>query len=104
MKSYSMKLWRVTALEKAGGATIENLVERVDMRNKMSGRQEVRYDSKTDKSAPLGYEDVAKSVGKVLSVITLDATGDVINREDKLARAAPNGGSMLVPSLTREPI
>ena len=104
MKSYSMKLWRVTALEKAGAATIENLVERVDMRNKMSGRQEVRYDSKTDKVAPLEYEDVAKSIGKVLSIVTLDPAGDVLKREDKLARAAPNGGAILVPPLPKEPI
>jgi hypothetical protein len=104
MKSYSMKLWRVTAVDKSGAATIENLVERVDMRNKMSGRQEVRYNSKTDTVAPLGYEDIAKSIGKVLSIVTLDPAGNVLKREDKLARAAPNGGGMLVPPLPKEAI
>jgi hypothetical protein len=104
MKSYSTKLWRVTAVDPSGAATIENLVESVDMRNKMSGRQEVRYDSQTDKAAPLGYEDIAKSIGKVLSVVTLDPSGNVLKREDKLARPAPVGGGLLVPPLPKEAI
>ena len=78
MKSYSTKLWRITAVDESGAMTLENLVENVDLRNQMSGRQEVRYNSQTDSAAPLGYEDVAKSIGKVLSVVTIGSTGEVL--------------------------
>jgi hypothetical protein len=85
--------------------TLENLVESVDLRNQMSGRQEVRYNSETDAAAPLGYEDVAKSIGKVLSVVTISPTGEVLKREDKTKRAvADQSGGMLVPLLPKEPI
>src|SRR5690242_10736809 len=78
MKSYSTKLWRVVAVDTSGAMTIENSVENVDLRNKMSGRQEVTYNSQTDKSAPPGYADVAKSIGKVLTVVTIDPSGKVL--------------------------
>ncbi len=105
MKSYSTKLWRITGVDESGAMTLENLVESVDLRNQMSGRQEVRYNSETDAVAPLGYEDVAKSIGKVLSVVTITATGEVLKREEKTKRAvADQSGSMLVPLLPKEPI
>ena len=83
MKSLSTKLWRVTAVDGSGAMTIENLVENVEMSNKMSGRQEVHYNSQTDKAAPLGYEDIAKSIGKVLSTVTIDSAGNVLKRDDQ---------------------
>jgi hypothetical protein len=105
MKSYSTKLWRITAVDESGAMTLENLVENVDLRNQMSGRQEVRYNSQTDAAAPLGYEDVAKSIGKVLSVVTIGSTGEVLKRDDKLKRpVADQSGNMLVPPLPKEPI
>lgn len=105
MKSYSTKLWRITGVDESGAMTLENLVESVDLRNQMSGRQEVRYNSETDAAAPLGYEDVAKSIGKVLSVVTISPTGEVLKREEKTKRAvAEQSGSMLVPLLPKEPI
>ncbi len=105
MKSYSTKLWRITAVDESGAMTLENLVENVDLRNQMSGRQEVRYNSQTDSAAPLGYEDVAKSIGKVLSVVTIGSTGEVLKREDKAKRpVADQSGNILVPPLPKEPI
>jgi hypothetical protein len=103
MKSYSTKLWRVVAVDASGAMTIENSVESVDLRNKMSGRQEVTYNSQIDKTAPPGYADVAKSIGKVLTVVTIDPAGKVLKREDKEPRAMAGGGT-LIPPLPKEPI
>jgi hypothetical protein len=99
MASLSTKLWRVTAVNPNGEMTFENLVENVDMRNRMSGREEVRYNSLMDKAAPPGYEDVAKSVGQVLSVVTIDGSGAVIKRVEKHGRpgVAANSGQILPP-------
>ena len=104
LKSYSTKLWRITAVNAAGNMTIEHSVENVDMRNRMSGRQEVHYNSRTDLIAPLGYEDVAKSIGKVLSVVTIGPGGNVIKRDDKQLRAiSEHTGSVLIPPLPKDP-
>jgi hypothetical protein len=85
--------------------TIENLVENVEMSNKMSGRQDVHYNSQTDKAAPLGYEDIAKSVGKVLSTMTIDSAGNIIKREDKEKHpGGTNSSSQLLPPLPKEAI
>jgi len=81
--STSTKLWRVTAVKPDGSATFEHSVEQVDMRQKLTGRDEVRYNSKTDAKPPVGFEDAAKSVGVVLSVVSIDAKGKVTHRERK---------------------
>ncbi len=103
--SGSVKLWRILDVDPAGLITLEHAVESVDMRQKMTGRQEVTYNSKTDKQAPPGYETVAKAVGIPLTVVTVDGTGKMLRRVEKRdvppADAANN--QMLVP-LPAEPI
>ena len=60
MVSKSVKAWRVTDLKPDGTATFEHLVESVDMWNKFSGHQEVRYNSETDETPPPGFESVGR--------------------------------------------
>ncbi len=105
MSSQSTKVWRVTTVDPAGDMTFEHLIENVDMRNQMSGRQEVRYNSQTDGTPPLGYADVAKSIGKVLSTVTIDPTGAVLKREEKQLKAvADSSGSVLVMPLPKQAV
>ena len=85
-----MKAWRVTDVQPDGTATFEHSVERVDMRQKLTGRDEVRYNSQTDAKPPVGFEDVAQSVGVPLSVVTMDAKGKVLHRDRR--RKAATGG------------
>ena len=84
--SGSIKVWQVSQVAPNGDATFVHSVESVDMRQKLTGRQEVTYNSATDAAPPPGFEDAAKSVGVPLSVITLDARGGVVRREQKLAQ------------------
>jgi hypothetical protein len=103
--STSIKRWRVTDVEPDGAATFEHSVERVDMRQKLAGCNEVRYNSQTDAKAPAGFEDVAKSVGVPLSTVTMDAKGKVLHRERHVAKQhapspndmAQNESSMTIP-------
>jgi hypothetical protein len=104
MVSLSHKLWRITSVDKDGNVTFEHLVESVDMRNQMSGRQEVRYNSVTDKTAPPGYEDVAKSLGKPLTVATIDPWGNVLKREERQHTNLDNSGSVLLAPLPKEAV
>jgi len=96
--STSVKLWRVTAVKPDGSATFEHSVEQVDMRQKLTGRDEVRYNSKTDAKPPVGFEDAAKSVGIVLSVVTIDAKGKVTSRERKYPKKQDAKDSTTAPA------
>jgi hypothetical protein len=95
--SISVKVWKIAAVDAQGNATFEHMVESVDMRQKLTGRQEVHYNSRTDKEVPGGFQDVAKNVGVTLSVITIDRQGKIIQREDKQQQQASPTTHMTVP-------
>ncbi len=96
--SRSVKLWRVGSVGDDGSAVFEHMVESVDMSQKLTGRQEVRYNSQKDEKAPPGFETVAASVGKPLTTITLDPTGKVLKRErHDVPGAAPSDGQITLP-------
>ena len=84
----SVNAWRVKEVKADGSAVFEHLVENIDMWQKLSGRNEIRYSSKTDKKPPLGFEDAAKRVGVPLSRISLDPRGKTLLRENLV----PNPG------------
>lgn len=100
-RSISTKLWKVSKAVD-GKFTFEHVVEDVDMWNKISLIQEVKYNSRTDKQAPPGYEDVARSVGVTLSTVTVDQTGEVLERSDTRQQAGL-GGQLLIP-MPAEPV
>jgi len=102
-RSTSIKVWRVSDVAADGQITFVHSVESIDMWQKMQGRQEVRYNSQTDKDIPAGYEDVAKAVGVPLTVVKIDRRGKVISREEKLQRAAADNAPIAVP-LPAEPV
>ncbi len=95
--SGSVKVWQVSQVANSGEATFVHSVESVDMRQKLTGRQEVAYNSQTDAAPPPGFEDAAKSVGVPLSVITLDARGNVVRREQKQQRQQETQSQITVP-------
>ncbi len=101
--SKSVKLWKVSQVDKQGRVTFIHSVESIQMRQKFSGRQEITYDSTTDKEAPVGFQDVAKSVGQPLSSITLDATGKILKRDDLEAAKAAGSKNVTIP-LPEEPV
>ena len=103
--SGSVKLWRITQIDPAGPITFEHSVESVDMRQKLSGREELKYNSKTDTQPPPAYEAVAKSVGIPLTVITIDPSGKVLKRVEKRSGATtePENSQMVIP-LPAQPV
>jgi len=92
-----VKVWRIKEVAADGSATLENSVEEVDMRQKLSGRAEVRYNSRTDKRAPLGFENVAQSIGVPLSRVQVDAQGKVLKREHLLGSRLHSQLTVLLP-------
>jgi hypothetical protein len=80
--SKSVNLWSVSEVQPDGTATFEHRVEWIDMRQTLTGRDEVRYDSRKGQKPPVGFEDVAKSVGVPLSVVKMSVQGKVLHRTD----------------------
>ncbi len=98
--SESVKVWKVLEVKPDGSMTFEHSVESVVMTQKMSGSAELRYDSKTDKKAPVGFEDAAASVGVPLTRLTLSPQGKVLSRErlkKKSQNAANQDGEVTMP-------
>jgi len=95
----SVKAWRVTDAKPDGTATFEHVVESVDMRNKFSGREEIRYNSQTDEEPAPGYEDVAESIGLPLATVTMNSQGEILRRQRKPLKAAARNeeGQMTIP-------
>ena len=97
-RSESIKLWQVKEVdETAGQATFVHSVESVDMRQSVSGRQDVHYNSATDALIPTEFEDVAKAVDVPLSTIVLDNRGHVVKRHEERAQPNATTGEMTVP-------
>jgi hypothetical protein len=89
--SESVKVWEVEDVDEDGNARFVYSVEDVTMLQRLTGRDEVRYDSNKDDDPPPGFAQVAESVDRPLSVVTLSPRGEVIERERKhKASAVPD--------------
>lgn len=81
LSTTSVKIWQVKEVAADGAATFENSAEDVEMRQKLTGRAEIHYSSKSDKAPPVGFETVAKSIGVPLSRVVMDPLGKIVKRE-----------------------
>jgi len=82
----STKAWRVVETRPGGETKFIHMVEAINMRQKLTGRQETSYDSSVDKDVPPIFADAAKQVGVPLAEITMDVRGHVLSRADKTPR------------------
>lgn len=102
--SRSVKVWRVQRLEADGSAVFEQAVEDIDMRHHLSGCEEVRYNSRTDKEPPPGFDDVSSAVGVPLAALTIDPCGRVVKREQKTMKAQAAAQGDITMPLPEQPI
>jgi len=97
-RSGSVKIWKITSVDASGQAIFTHMVDDVDMWQQVTGREEQRYNSRTDgKVAPPGYEMVALSVGVPLAEITIDIRGIVVKRDNKLKQFSLGQGQLTLP-------
>jgi len=88
----SVKCWKVGEVNAEGETVFVHSVESIDMRQKISGRQETTYNSATDKEVPPMFQQAATQVGVPLAQLTIDSRGKVIKRVDGKVR--PEGSVM----------
>jgi hypothetical protein len=102
--SRSVKVWKVLQVQPDGTAILEHMVENVRMWQKLTGRQEVRYDSQTDKDPPPGFQTIAKSIGVPLAKITLSPSGKVLHRQRYISQPQEQPDSPITMPLPAEPV
>lgn len=105
MKSRTKALskWDFTKVGANGDVTFSNTVDYVNMWSELTGREPQRYDSRTDKEVPAQYENVAKTIGKPIAIVTASKQGDVLKRDDIVKQLDRSTGGLLVP-LPPQPI
>jgi hypothetical protein len=103
MRSISKKVWEVTDVDADGNATFTHSVASIDMWQKVSDREEVRYNSETDATPPPEYVQAAKSVGVPIAQITVTPWGKVIGRDKATKKSNFGLGDITVP-LPVEPV
>jgi hypothetical protein len=82
----STKAWKVVETLPGGETRFVHTVEAIEMRQKLTGRQEITYNSETDKDVPPIFADAAKQIGVPLAEATIDARGGVLKISDMTPR------------------
>ena len=96
-RSISNKHWKVEAIDAKGNIRFVHQIDDVDMWESVTGRQEVKYNSREDKKVPANYEIVADSIGKPLATITITPQGKIISRDDAVKKINPGIGDLTIP-------
>jgi len=100
----STRTWKVVAVDEAGAATHEQVVEEVTMTSRSSDQGEVRWSSAGLTDPPPGYEGVRQSLGVPLVRLRVASDGRILERlELRPCPAAATGDLVLVP-FPEEPI
>ncbi len=101
-RSKSIKRWDFTAVEPEQ-YKFTHTIDSVNMWSEMTGRDPVRFDSRTDQEPPPEYQGIAKSLGQPISEIVTSPFGKIIDRKDKIKQIDRGTGGLLVP-LPPQPI
>ena len=96
-RSISTKVWKITGIDEQGNITFENSVADADMWQSVTGKDEIKYNSTTDKVPPPGYQYVADSIGKTLATITMEPTGKIVDRRSDLPQLNAGLGDIAIP-------
>lgn len=96
-ESHSVKVWRVMKVGTPGNVQFEHSVESILMKQRLTGRQEEVYDSTKDKEPPVGFQEVAKSVGVPLSQVAMDPFGRIIERKDRTPTSGAGESQIALP-------
>lgn len=94
----SSRTWRVVAVDQAGVATLEQVVDDVTMTSRSSDQGEVRWSSEGLADPPPGYEGVRQSLGVPLVRLRVAPDGRILERRElRPCPAAATGDLVIVP-------
>jgi hypothetical protein len=96
-RSVSTKAWKITEVDAKGNTTFTYTVESVNMWQKLTGRQEIRYDSTEDDEPPSEYKHVAASIGTPMATVTMTPSGQITSRTNARPQFNPGIGELTIP-------
>ena len=100
----STRTWKVVAVDEAGAATLEQVVDEVTMTSRSSDQGEVRWSSADLTDPPPGYEGVRQSLGVPLVRLRVAADGRILERRELRPCPAAATGDLVIVPFPEEPI
>jgi len=102
-RSVSTRVFQISNVDDQGNMTFVHVVEDAELWQKVTGKDEVRYDSKRNEVVPEKYIKVAEAIGKPLATITVSPAGTIVRRDDAISQFNPGIG-MLLPQLPQRSV
>lgn len=96
-RSVSTRRWDVTTVDEDGNVTFTHTIIQASMWQKVTGKDEIRYDSTKDKKAPETYRAIAEKLGKPISTITMTREGKLLQRKDQARQFDAGIDSLAIP-------
>lgn len=96
-RTISTKVWDVQEVDDAGNMTFVQRVTDLDMWQKVSDRPEVRYNSRTDRTPPPEFMQVARSIDTPLATVTISPSGKVLRRSGAAPAVTLGLGEICTP-------
>ena len=102
-KTVSDKVWEIHSVDADGLITFEYRIDGVEMSQKQGDKDEITYNSRTDKEVPQIFSRVAETIAKPIAIVTIDPSGTVIERDNQ-SKTPPLGMGELAMPLPKEPV
>ena len=102
-RTTSEKVWEVKSVDTKGNMTFEYRILSVDLAQRVGNKDEIKYQSESDATAPDVFKKVAETVNKPLGLITINPRGQVTNRDNDTKNPQLGMGELTIP-LPEEPI
>ena len=102
-RTTSEKVWEVKSVDEKGNMTFEYRILSVDLAQRVGEKDEIKYSSESDATAPDVFKKVAENVNKPLGLVTINPRGQVTSR-DKDTKAPQLGMGELTIPLPEDPI
>ena len=96
-RSVSTRQWDVKNVDEDGNVTFTHTIMHVSMWQKVTGKDEIRYDSSKDERAPETYRAIAEKLGKPISTITMTREGKLLHRKDQAKQFDAGIDSLAIP-------
>lgn len=102
-RTTSEKVWEVKTVDAKGNMTFEYRILSVDLAQRVGDKDEIKYSSETDSTAPDIFKKVAETVNKPLGMVTINPRGQVTGRDKDSKNPQLGMGDLTIP-LPEEPI
>lgn len=102
-RTTSEKVWEVKSVDEKGNMTFEYRILSVDLAQRVGDKDEIKFSSESDETAPDVFKKVAETINTPLGLITISPQGKVTNRDNDTKAPQLGMGELTIP-LPEEPV